>query len=43
MMVIVIEIIKIVYKNKICVPDSEWELWVELTVEVEHSDTDLLL
>ena len=25
---------------KFSLPDSEWELWVELTVEVEHSDTD---
>ena len=24
-------------------PDSEWELWLELTVEVEHSDTERLL
>ena len=30
-------------RNITSLPDSEWELWVELTVEVEHSDTDLLL
>ena len=29
--------------RKIDLPDSEWELWLELTVEVEHSDTERLL
>lgn len=31
------------YWMNMVLPDSEFELWLELTVEMEHSETDLLL